>query len=140
MERKLYKANADQKTRIKAAISDVLKNDEAIQFAYIFGSFIDENRPFHDIDLGVYFAGRKALQMSESAITLAIELSKTTAFPVDVRVLNNAPVSFVYNVMKGEMICEKNPDLRCKVMENTVRCYLDMQPILYRAVKEAFSS
>ncbi len=140
MERKLYTISGELKDRIRAAISDTTQKDENISFAYIYGSFTDMSLPFHDIDLGVFFAGKNLPEMSQTAIALAVDLSKKTAFPVDVRVLNNAPVSFVYNVLKGELICERNQDIRCKVMENTVRSYLDMQPILYRAMKEAFSS
>ncbi len=95
--------------------------------------------PFHDIDLGVFFAGKNQLQMSEAAIDLAVFLSRTTGYPVDVRVLNHAPVSFVYNVLKGKLIYENDEDIRCRVMESTVRQYLDMKPILHLATKEAFS-
>lgn len=112
---------------------------EDIHFAYIFGSFIDDDMPFRDIDLGVFFAGKNRLQMSEAAVDLATILSRKTACPVDVRVLNFAPVAFVYNVLRGELIYEKNADIRCQVMENTVRAYLDMKPILYLATKEAFA-
>lgn len=111
---------------------------EDIDFSYIFGSFIDGDIPFHDIDLGVFFAGKNRPQMSAAAVDLAITLSRQTACPVDVRVLNDAPVSFVYNVLRGELIYEKNEDIRCKLMENTVRDYLDMKPVLYQATKEAF--
>jgi uncharacterized protein len=140
MERRFYTASGELKDQIRGIISAAMQKDESIFFAYLYGSFLDENLPFHGIDLGVFFAEKNHLEMSQTAIAFAIDLSKITDFPIDVRVLNNAPVSFVYHVMKGEMICEKNQDIRCKVMENTVRYYLDIQPILYRATKEAFSS
>jgi hypothetical protein len=140
MELKYYTANAVRKDQIMSAIAEILVQTEGIDFSYIFGSFIDDDIPFHDIDLGVYFIGNNRLQMSEGANNLATILSRKTGYPVDVRVLNNAPVSFVYNVLKGKLIYEKNEDIRCQVMENTVRSYLDMKPILYLATKEAFSS
>lgn len=140
MGKKLYTVSSEQKELTRNAISDFLQKDQSVCFAYFYGSFIDKTIPFHDIDLGIFFTGDNRSEMSQLAIALAVFLSKQTTFPVDIRVLNNAPASFVYNVMKGEMICEKNQDLRCKVMENTVRYYLDMQPILFRAMKEAFSS
>ncbi|MBU1564044.1 MAG: nucleotidyltransferase domain-containing protein [Proteobacteria bacterium] len=140
MERKLYTVAAELKDTIRVTISNILQKDKTICFAYIHGSFLDKSLPFHDIDLGVYFAGNNHIEMAQTALTLAVDLSKKTTFPVDVRVLNNAPPSFIYNAMKGEMICENNQEIRCKVMENTVRYYLDIQPILYRAMKEAFSS
>jgi predicted nucleotidyltransferase len=140
MELKYYTANAVRKDQIMSAIAEILMQADRIDFSYIFGSFIDVDIPFHDIDLGVFFVGNNRLQMSEDANNLATILSRKTGYPVDVRVLNNAPVSFVYNVLKGKLIYEKNEDIRCQVMENTVRSYLDMKPILYLATKEAFSS
>lgn len=139
MKKKRYSASAEKKERIKSVIAETLMDTGGIHFSYIFGSFTDKDMPFHDIDLGVFFAGENCLQMSESAADLAIILTRKTACPVDVRVLNNAPVSFVYNVLRGELIYEKNEEIRCQVMENTVRNYLDMKPVLYLATKEAFS-
>ena len=139
MDRKRYTASVEQKNQIKSSIAEILMTVEDIHFSYMFGSFIEENTPFHDIDLGVFFAEKNRLRMTEAAIDLAILLSWKTAYPVDVRVLNFAPVSFVYHALRGELIYEKNTDIRCQVMENTVRKYLDMKPILYRATKEAYS-
>jgi predicted nucleotidyltransferase len=96
--------------------------------------------PFRDIDLGVFYAGEDRVQMIEAADTLAIVLTRLTGYPVDVRVLNSAPASFVYHVIREELIYERNEDLRCQVVENTIRTYLDIEPILRRATKEAFSS
>ncbi len=140
IKRKYYKANADKKDQIASAMSEILMKTENIHFSYIFGSFIDIDIPFHDIDLGIYYAGNNRLQMFEDANNLATVLIRKTGYPVDVRVLNDAPVSFLYNVLKGKLICEKNEDIRCQVMENTVRSYLDMKPILSQATKEAFSA
>lgn len=138
MEEKYYSANVEQKKRTKKAIAQAIEGINSIAFVYIFGSFIEE-MPFHDIDLGVYFIGEDQLQMADSALEVAVKLSRETGYPVDVRVLNGAPVSFIYNVLRGELISENNADMRCEVMENTVRKYLDMKPLLDIATKEAFS-
>lgn len=138
MEKQCYSAGAEQKDRIKSTIAEFLLGIEDIAFSYIFGSFM-EDIAFHDIDLGIYFVGEDHLQMAETAIGLAVTLTRQTAYPVDVRVLNKAPVSFIYNVLRGELISEQNEDIRCEVMENTVRTYLDMKPILDIGTKEAFS-
>ena len=76
--------------------------------------------------------------MYETANELAFVLQQQVAIPVDVRVLNNASVSFMYHVMKGELILDNDEEIRCRLMEQMVRQYLDMKPILYRAMKEAF--
>lgn len=139
MQRKAYSINTNQKKQIKKVIAETLNSAKGIDFAYVFGSFNDENLPFHDIDLGIFFNIKDPVEMREAANDLAIVLLKQVTFPVDVRPLNNAPVTFLYHVMKGELILEKNEEIRCRVMERTVREYLDLQPILNLAMKEAFA-
>lgn len=139
MDKKYYTASIEQKDRIKHRLAELLMHARDIHFAYLFGSFIEKGLPFGDIDLGVYFAGKNRLQIAEAAIDLAVSLTRETGYPVDVRLLNNAPVSFVYNVLRGELINENNEDFRCQVAENTIRNYLDIKPILDIATKEAFS-
>ena len=141
MKDRLYSLDVERKLQIELSISDVLRQDESVSFAYLFGSFIDVQLPFHDIDVGVYFSpGKSRLEMSQAALELGVSLSDKLAFPIDVRVLNHAPVAFVFNVIKGQLIYERDENVRCRVMENTVKNYLDMRPILYHATKEAFSS
>jgi uncharacterized protein len=139
MKEKAYTVSADQRRKIRESLATILRRDERISFAYLYGSFTDDSSPFHDIDLGVFFAGANLPQMSINALAMAADLTQKTTFPVDVRVLNHAPVSFLYHVFKGEKLCENDEDLRCKVMEHTIRHYLDIQPILRRAMKEVFS-
>lgn len=137
-DKKPYRVEEERKAEIKRTICDILRQDDSISFAYIYGSFTDINVPFHDIDLGVFLKGKNHLEMTKVAINLAVRLSKETTFPVDVRVLNAAPVTFVYNVIKGEIICENDEQIRCTVVENTLRHYFDIRPILDQAMKEAF--
>jgi uncharacterized protein len=139
MKEQAYTVSADQRIQIRESLATILRRDERISFAYLYGSFTDDTSPFHDIDLGIFFTGNNLPQMSENALALAADLTPIATFPVDVRVLNHAPVSFLYHVFQGDMLCENDEDLRCRVMEHTIRHYLDIQPILRQAMKEAFS-
>jgi hypothetical protein len=139
MQRKAYSINTNQKKQIKKVIAETLNSAKGIDFAYVFGSFNDESLPFHDIDLGIFFNIKDPVEVCNVSDDLAIVLLKQVTFPVDVRPLNNAPVTFLYHVMKGELILENNEEVRCQVMERTVREYFDLQPILNRAMKEMFA-
>lgn len=110
-----------------------------MEFAYLYGSFI-EDLPFHDVDLGVYVAEIKESEATSYAIILAQMLSSKLQVPIDVRVLNFAPVAFLYHLLRGELISERNEEVRSQVVERTVQKYLDLQPILYKSMKEAFAS
>jgi len=41
-------------------------------------------------------------------------------------------------VVQGELIIDKDEDSRCEFMERVVRHFLDMKPLLHRAIKEAY--
>ena len=79
------------------------------------------------------------MNRADYAIQLSLSLSKKTALPVDVRALNDAPVTFSYHVIKGTLLDNKDDDLCSRFMEDTMRTYFDIKPILDRAAREAFA-
>ena len=140
MDYKLYRADETRRAELKRIISASLVARHDIGFAYLFGSFVDGSEAFRDIDVGVYFTGSDTRHNIQEGIKLSVELTSKTTIPVDVRPLNDAPATFVYKVIRGEMIDNSDDDLRCSVTERTLREYFDLRPILYRALKEAYSS
>lgn len=60
-------------------------------------------------------------------------------YPVDIRILNFAPVPFRFEVVRGKRIYVRDEQTHSEFLEDTMRRYLDIQPILYRATKEAFA-
>ena len=139
MDYKLYRVDETHRAELKCIISNALEARENIGFAYLFGSFVDGREAFRDIDLGVWFRQGDRRSHFQEGIELSVQLTKKTTIPVDVRPLNEAPVTFVYTVLKGELIDNTDDDLRCQVTERTLRDYLDMQPLLERAMREAWS-
>ena len=125
----------EEKERFIASLAARLEQRPEIAFAYVYGSFV-EDRPFRDLDLGIYVTGMGEDRMTAYAIDLALELERTAGFPVDVRVLNAAPLSFLYNVFRGELIVSQDDDLRVRRVEDAVRHHLDMGPLLRRSLRE----
>lgn len=66
-------------------------------------------------------------------------LSSGLQIPVEVSVLNGAPTSFVFHVLRGELLISNNDELLSTLIEETARRYLDISPLRRRATKEAFS-
>ncbi len=130
--------SSQERHEIIDTLSRLLQEREAIQFAYLHGSFLDEI-PFHDIDIGVYLEGLSPLAMEMFAVDLSDHLSRQIGCPVDARALNNAPVSFVFQVLRGKLLVDRNSDLHGRIFEQTVCRYLDLKPLLLRATKEAFA-
>ncbi len=122
-KRFLPKQNISKRERQK--IIEELKiyfsKKKQVAFAYILGSF-SEGKPFRDIDVAVYFYEPKEGLTLES--DLSFELSKETGYPVEVIVLNKAPVSFQLSVLKnGMLLVSKSEDMRTDFIDDVGRRY-----------------
>lgn len=137
MKQKTFLLNQIQKERLIRQIKDLLGRYPEIEFAYLYGSFT-EDLPFHDVDIGIYITGVKKEDSTLYSLLLGQTLSSEVKVPIDVRVLNFAPVSFVFQVIRGILIFVRNEELRVRKVEETIRRYLDLKPIIYRGIKEAF--
>lgn len=137
MKHEVFSLNQIQKEKLIGQVQSLLKECPEIAFAYLYGSFA-ENLPLHDIDVGVYLTEIGQEESTLYSLALSQILSKEVKVPVDVRVLNFAPVSFVFQVIRGILILDRNEELRVYIVEETVKKYLDLKPILHKGIKEAF--
>ncbi len=118
--------------RLKTALQDT----DGIAFAYLFGSFPKREKS-RDIDLGIYIEESSYRRRAEIVERLYGKLEGVSE-PVDIRILNGAPPSFLYHVLRGELLELRDEELHGRIFETTVRTYLDLKPILVQATKEAF--
>ena len=140
MENRHYEIPADEKKFIVERIKAYLRSRPDILFAYLHGSFFSGNR-FRDIDIAVYLKPAFSFSL-QAELEMEAELSKRVKkYPVEVRVLNHAPLSFRYNVFKnGEPVVVVDDDLRCDFMEATLSQYFDFAPFRKMYLKEALGS
>jgi hypothetical protein len=80
-----------QKEVLIKRISDILNPKEYICFAYIFGSFAMGNS-FKDIDIGIFISEEELNSPLQLELRIERELENAIHIPVDVRIINNAPV------------------------------------------------
>lgn len=110
-----YKIASEEKEKIISAIKDRLEKYNEIIFAYVFGSFIDNDSPFfRDIDIGVYVNEDviSQKQFIDYTMNLSLELeSLFKRYPVDVVVMNNAPLSLASKITQGELLFVKDEEL-----------------------------
>ncbi len=139
MKTRTYTLTGEEKQGLEQAAEEILRKHGEVLFAYVFGSFTDP-LSVHDIDIGVYTADADKKTSTRYALDLAEELSRGLKLPVDVRVLNFAPLPFCYHVIRGELLFEKDEDARSVFVERTVRRYLDIEPLLRKGLKEAFTT
>ena len=124
------------KPEIVEKLKSALRNTEGIAFAYLFGSLLNQET-FRDVDLGIYLDESSCHRRTEIVEELYGKLEGLSE-PVDIRILNGAPSSFLYHVLRGELLELRDEELHARIFETTVRTYLDLKPILVQATKEAF--
>ncbi|MFZ5776513.1 MAG: nucleotidyltransferase domain-containing protein [Thermodesulfobacteriota bacterium] len=134
---RIFRFSGEAKERLVAVLVRLLAAEETVRFAYLYGSFL-EDVPCRDIDIGVSLDGPSLVDMALCAVELGARLSREVGCPVDIRVLNEAPVSFSFQVLRGRLIFLRDPEVYGDFFERTVSRYLDIKPLLLRATKEAF--
>ncbi|MDP2767087.1 MAG: nucleotidyltransferase domain-containing protein [Candidatus Methanoperedens sp.] len=128
-------SNAD-KIKIKNKLKSLFLKYEEVVFVYIHGSIISANW-FRDIDIGIFVDERRVSreEVLDYEIALSIELEKELHLPIEVKVLNYAPLSFKYEVTKGEVILSRDEETRYAFLEETWHSYLDYAPIEIEFIK-----
>jgi predicted nucleotidyltransferase len=134
---------AQEREKILALLAETLEGLEQVRFAYAFGSFLSSG-PFHDMDIAVYLGSASDEDDHiETAFTIAGDLEAILRkagyrpFPVDVRPLNHAPLSFRYHVFAGRLLFSRDETLRVPMVAQTSSQYLDLLPLRRQALKEA---
>ncbi len=133
----LHRLSQGDRARVTDVLTAELAAEPDIAFTYLHGSFA-EGVPFHDVDVGVYLRPTPPEARTARALDLAQRLSTKVRLPVDVRVVNDAPVTFLYHVLRGRLLVSRDPDLLGDIMERTIAEYLDIAPLLRHYTKEAF--
>jgi len=133
MNEKVHKPLAEEaKQAVIAAVRRSLEGHTEISFAYLHGSFMKAGG-FRDIDVAVYADALPASPLDYELRLEAESMNAVSGFPVDVRVLNGAPLSFRYNAIKnGLLLFARDDDERADFVESTLSAYFDFAP--YRAL------
>lgn len=127
----------EERERVKEVLSRMLEKKEDVLFAYLHGSFA-EGGAFRDIDIAVFveesaIPREKALDFE---MVLSLEIEEMIKVPVDVKVINYAPLGFQYYSTAGVLINCKQDDLRVDFLTKMRSLYFDFKPISERFLKE----
>jgi predicted nucleotidyltransferase len=104
---------------------------------YLFGSnAAGTARPDSDVDVAVLFERAPAPRLSSPRFELEGDLEKALGHPVDLVVLNDAPVDLRIRVLRnGRLLLERDAAARIKFEVQTRNEAFDLEPVLtmYRA-------
>ncbi len=123
--------------KIQEVLSQCSKAEEGIIFAYLHGSFA-EGKAFRDIDVGVYVEEFRVprKQALDFEISVSTKLQETIRIPVDLRVINYAPLSFQYYSTTGILLMCKEDEVHVDFLTKTRSLYFDFKPASERFLKE----
>ncbi len=137
---KKRRVSSTEKKEIIRTISDILRAKEYIIFAYIFGSFTSEDI-FEDVDVGIFVSVERLQSPIKIELETENELEDTVRIPVDVRIINNAPLSFVYNILKRNIvIVDKDKLLRADFEGLIYKKYFDFQHLRKEYLREIINA
>lgn len=128
---KKYKIDNETREKTIERIAAFLMDEKAVSFAYIYGSFLEDSG-FNDIDLAVFVD--EAMVSHEKVLDYQLDLSVNLervlmSFPVDVRALNIAPLSFRFSVItKGDLAFSRDERERVSFEVMTRSLYFDFKP------------
>ena len=112
---KVYAISKEEKEEVRRVIIDALKDKGEIIFAYLHGSFLEGG--FQDVDVAVFLSELKISSKREvlrCELELERELEEVISLPIDVRILNHAPLYFKFEGIKGgDLLFSRNEGVRC---------------------------
>ena len=134
---RVHRADANARQDITALLSGELAKRAHVSFAYVYGSFVTVPDGFRDIDIAVWL-DHDADRFAD--VILSEDLSRLVDVPVDVRIANAAPVSFLFHALRGQLLAVRDERLLADVMERTARQYHDQAPLVRLATRDAFAA
>jgi len=123
--------------QLLAQLEQGLEKAPEVAFAYLFGSAL-KGENFHDIDIAVYLLPCPSSTYERFRLAMCIgrliERSLRPRHEVDIRVLNEAPLSFCYEVVRtGRLVFSRSEEVRVDYEASLFSEYLD-----YRSVWAVF--
>ena len=128
------------RNKAKECIRFILNGFEEIDLAYVFGSFLERD-DFHDIDIAIHLCKEQLpyqrFKLSQK-VARSLENGVKPRVDFDVRIFNNAPAYFQYEVIsKGIVVLERDREKRVDYEADLISEYLDLK-YMYDLFDQAF--
>ncbi len=134
-----YTVSPEQREALSHQLREQLQREPGVRFAYLYGSVLESDR-VHDVDVGLFLDDRAVPQKAAIVDGVSTKLTAAVGLPVDVRVLNGAPLSFLYHVLRGQLLLCQDEAFLTDMIEDVARRYLDLAPFLRSSTKDAFAA
>ena len=124
--------------RVVARLKRELEACLEIVLALLHGSFA-RGGEHRDIDVAIWLDPDR-LSRDERfryALDLSVHLQLQLGSPIDVRVLNDAPLAFRYHALQGRPLVVRDEEFLDELRARTWDDYLDFQPFARQYLREA---
>ena len=132
----------ERRADLRRQLKTVLESHQEVVFAYLYGSFLDEALPYHDVDVAVYVDPNWASgqDLFEYEMTLSVDLTLALHVPADVHVLNEAPLGFQHNVLyRGEVLFSRDDERLTDLIEQVGLQYMEFSYYVREYLQEVTS-
>lgn len=125
-----------QKVQVKRLLREALESIESVRFAYLFGSFLLEGS-FEDVDVAVYLQAETLDEADPltTAFSLADVLERAIHLPVDVQILNTAPLALRFEALRGEPLMARCWEECADFVERVTLQWWDTEGLRWAAVQ-----
>jgi len=136
-----HKAEREKRRKFVETTKAVLERKPKVVFAFLHRLFLPE-ASFRDINVGVFLASEdpSGYLHVELGLSQEIETSLDAGFPEEVKIVNEAPSSFHFNTIQGQLLFTRDDDILVDFMTTTAKHYPDFAPLRHRYMKEAMAS
>ena len=89
---------------IAARLAPLLAQQAGLRFAFLHGLVLDVANP-GDVDVALWLEPAPARhERFDAEATLSIALTRASGLPVDVHIVNDAPIGVLHQVLRGRLL------------------------------------
>lgn len=131
------KISGEQRDRLVRQLKDLLQGKPEIRLALLHGSF-PTGSSFRDVDLALYLDPEKIEKEAfrDYELEQGVRWSTDCGLPVDVRLLNDAPLAFRYHALKGTVLLARDTEFLDELRARTWDDYCDFAPFAKKYLRE----
>lgn len=124
-----FSITPEKKNQITIQLKHLLEKRHEVVFSVLHGSFLNNDK-FKDIDVAVWVAERTVMKTGalDYELSTSVDLSYHLPYPIDVKVLNYAPLGFQYHAVSGSLLTCTDDDFRAHTVATIWIRYLDFLP------------
>ncbi|MGB9871191.1 MAG: hypothetical protein ACPLYD_05985 [Anaerolineae bacterium] len=137
MEFRRYAVDRSELERWLARMARELAGVSGLVAAVLYGSAA-EGLPFRDLDIALIVDREVCPEERDWDLEngLADRLARLVPVPVDVHVVNDAPLALRYNVTRGRPFWVSDPERYADFLEQSWDLYFDFAPVSRRYLEE----